>query len=341
MLDDYLTIAAGDKPPRFHRCGSQTTRISREDLGQAGLEELWPAHDEAMELLRAGRPGPRRLAAAGLLQVKQAIAGRILESCCFCERRCHADRAAGETGDCGVPAETRYASEFLHYGEEPELVPSHTIFFTGCNFSCVYCQNWDIATRPLSGDLVDAVRLARVIDRNRQTGSRNVNFVGGNPDPHLHTCLDIVSRLESDVPVVWNSNAYASLETMKLLEGIADVFLSDFRYGNDACAQRYSDVSRYTEVVTRNLELAGSQAEVMIRHLVLPGHLECCTRPIMRWTAHNLPGVYFNLMFQYRPEHKAKSCAGIDRLLEPAEMSRARSMMREYGLDSTTGRDGG
>lgn len=304
MLDRYFDILAGKRRPRFHQTRLLPAPVSGE--------------------VAAGCPD--------LLAYKAAKAASLLSSCCFCERCCGADRAAGELGYCGVPAASRYASEFLHYGEEPELVPSHTIFFTGCNFSCVYCQNWDIATRPLGGALADPRELAAIIDRRRGLGSRNVNFVGGNPDPHLHTCLETVSLLKSDVPVVWNSNSYASETTMKLLDGVIDVFLSDIRYGDDGCARSYSDVPHYWRTVTRNLMQAESQAEVMVRHLVLPGHLECCTRPIMAWFSEHMPGAYFNLMFQYHPCHHTRQYPELDRPLTATETRRALSLAREFGI---------
>ena len=132
--------------------------------------------------------------------------------------------------------------------------------------------------------------------------------------------------------MVWNSNMYTSAEAMELLDGVIDVYLGDFRYGNDACARELSDVDDYFAVVTRNFASAFGSAEVMLRHLVLPGHLECCTRPVMEWTARNMPGVYFNLMFQYRPGYRAGLHPGIDRRLSAEEMRTAGVMAAEYGL---------
>jgi len=329
----YFDILNGRQKPRFQEVRRRPTGLACADLEKAGLDSLWRAHDEAMNALKTGAPaGEIQAGEANLLELKAAIAERMLAACCFCERRCLADRAAGKLGTCGVPSISRYASEFFHFGEEAELVPSHTIFFTGCNFSCVYCQNWDIATRPTTGTVAVPKEVARIIDRGHKLGSHNVNFVGGNPDPHLHTCLKTISLLETNIPVVWNSNAYASLESMKLLDGAVDIFLSDFRYGNDGCAKKYSHVSRYFAVVSRNILAASRQAEVMLRHLVLPGHLMCCTRPILQWVSEHMPGVYFNLMFQYRPEYKATKYAGLDRRLTLAEMKKARALAQAYGI---------
>jgi len=282
-------------------------------------------------------PADRTLEPAepGLLDVKVELARRMLESCVCCERRCGADRTEGKTGFCGATAESRYSSDFLHMGEEPELVPSHTIFFTGCTFECVYCQNWDIAMNALSGLRAEPAMLAAVLQEGVSQGSRNANFVGGNPDPHLWTILETV-RLTGPVaralPMVWNSNMFTSSEAMELLNGVIDVYLGDFRYGNDVCAEEFSGVRGYWDVVSRNFAYAFETAEVMLRHLVLPGHLECCTRPIMEWVSENMPGAYFNLMFQYRPEYKAGLFPTIDRRLTPEERSKALAMASEYGL---------
>ncbi|MEA1984029.1 MAG: radical SAM protein [Euryarchaeota archaeon] len=132
-------------------------------------------------------------------------------------------------------------------GEEPELVPSHTIFFTGCVFACVYCQNWDISPHPESGTNADPEDLASIIQRRRYEGARNVNFV--TPTPHAHSILKIIDRVAVNTPMVWNSNMYHSREVAKLLEGVIDVYLADFKYGDDNCARKYSKVRDYLDVV--------------------------------------------------------------------------------------------
>lgn len=263
---------------------------------------------------------------------KMGIANEMLRNCHFCERRCGVNRLEHEIGYCGVEAVSRYASEFLHYGEEHELVPSHTIFFTGCTFSCVYCQNWDISTAPTSGTPVLPERMAEIIGVRKHQGARNVNFVGGDPTPHLCTILQIMDKCNVNTPMVWNSNMYCSREAMELLSGVIDVYLADFRYGTDECAKKYSNVNNYWSIITRNFLLAHEDAEVIIRHLVLPTHLECCTKPIVAWVAKHMPGVRFNLMFQYMPYHKAHQYPGINRRLNYDERKRALEIVEEAGL---------
>ncbi len=336
-LSDYTSILEKGRPARHAVARGIPAGV--DDLDSLSEEALWDCHREGMRIFDeawlAGEacepsPGPT------LLDVKYEIAMRILENCRLCERRCGVNRRQGELGFCGIGETSRLASEFLHLGEEPELVPSHTLFFCGCTFRCVYCQNWDFALDPRAGVLADAADLAMRIADGCDQGSRNANFVGGNPDPHLHTILDIVRRLSpgcSHLPMVWNSNMYLSEEAMLLVAGVMDIYLADWRYGNDFCAERYSEVPNYWSVVSRNFASAARQGEVMLRQLLLPGHLDCCTLPIMRWASEHLPGVYFNLMIQYRPEYRASLKPELDRRLSAEEKHAALEAARSLGIN--------
>jgi putative pyruvate formate lyase activating enzyme len=336
MLEDYFSILEGKVPARHWLSSRIPAGIP--SLGGVGVEELRDAHSAAMSRWREAwcdHHEPPRTQGPSLLDLKSELAHRMLRSCNMCERRCGADRAGEETGYCGVGVVSRLASDFLHFGEEPELVPSHTLFFSGCSFHCVYCQNWDIAMDARTGSPADPAYLANSLREGISQGSRNANFVGGNPDPNLHTILDTIIALGEDgkhLPMVWNSNMYTSGEAMSLLQGVMDVYLADFRYGNDDCARRYSDVDNYFGVVSRNLLIAHRQGEIMLRQLLLPGHLECCTARIMDWVSKNIPGVYFNLMFQYRPEYRASLYPEIDRRPSPQEKMEALEMARRYGI---------
>ncbi len=258
---------------------------------------------------------------------KIETAKKIFANCHFCERRCGVDRRKAK-GECGV-GEARIASEFLHYGEEPMLVPSYTIFFSGCPFHCVYCQNWDISQEK-TGIYIHPEKLALMISK---AGGKNVNWVGGDPTPNLPYILEVLKYCDRNIPQIWNSNMYCSTETMDLLNGIIDVYLTDFKYGNDRCAGRLSKVKNYCSIIKRNHSIASRQGEVIVRHLVLPGHVECCSKPALRWISENVPDSLVNIMAQYRPEYKAMDYEDISRNLSRGEYLEAYNYGKKLGLN--------
>lgn len=332
-LADYYSILNGDRRAKYLDAKSVPVTIDL-DLPD---ESLWNAHTEA--LARPDRPESGE-PTVSLLDLKSELAHRILKKCSLCEIRCGVDRTSGESGRCGVLG-PRISSEFIHMGEEPDLVPSYTIFFSGCTFNCVFCQNWDISTRPDSGDTIDAPDLARAIERRAGLGAkisesgraRNVNWVGGDPTSNLPFILDVLRECKANIPQVWNSNMYLTESAMSLLDGIVDVYLTDFKYGNDKCALRLSNVPNYMEVVGRNHLLGRGHAEMIVRHLVLPGHIDCCTKPALAWIANNLHEVKVNVMAQYRPEHRAHEFDEIARPLKMAEYRTALDIAERLGLD--------
>ncbi len=344
-LARYFAVMEGRLPARFlvSKHVPVSVKLSVSD------EELWSAHERGLKEFRkllanvdSGRvkledvkledvkkPG------VSLLDLKVKLARRILKSCHFCERRCGVDRTAGKRGVCGVGERSRMASEFMHYGEESVLVPSYTIFFAGCTFHCQFCQNWDISQFPDSGVEVSQQTLARLIEEAQKDGARNVNFVGGEPTPNLHTILETLNECKVSIPSIFNSNMYCSMEAMELLFGVTDVYLTDFKYGSNECALRYSKVPNYFEVVARNHRLAFADAELIIRHLVLPANLECCTRPVLEWVVRNLGGmVRTNVMNQYRAEAMAYNYPEISRRLTAAEFEKALEIARDVGLQN-------
>ncbi len=257
---------------------------------------------------------------------KRAI--ELSSPCRLCERRCGALRLKGEEGFCGV-LKARIASEFLHFGEERELVPSHTVFFSGCNFKCVFCQNWDISQYPENGEPVEPDELAECI-KNRWDRSKNLNWVGGEPTPNLAYIISVLKRLDAPVPQVWNSNMYLTVGAMEIVNEITDLYLTDFKYGNDECALRLSNVPEYWKIVTRNHLLA--EGDMIIRHLVLPNHLECCTKPVLNWIKDNRPDAPVNVMAQYRPEYMAMKYIDIDRELRASEYIEAVKYAKDIGI---------
>ncbi len=337
-LARYLAVMEEKLPARFQICRQVGVKVglSEDD------DELWNAHERGLKefrvMLSRVDSGKVKLEdekqpEVSLLDLKVELAKRILKSCRFCERKCGVDRTAGEKGVCGVGERSRISSEFMHHGEESVLVPSYTIFFTGCTFRCQFCQNWDISQYPNSGVEVSPQTLAKLIEGAKKDGARNVNFVGGNPDPNLHTILEALNECEASLSSVWNSNMFYSLETAKLLFCTQDVYLSDFKWGSDKCALRYSKVPGYFKVVARNHRLAYADSELIIRHLLMPNHLECCTRPILKWIADNLGSmVRVNIMDQYRVCYKAKKYEEINRRITREEHESAFRIADEVGL---------
>lgn len=337
-LRNYFGILFNKRKRRAELCKSIKVDFNE----NYSLEELWEKHEDAMEDFRKLERDVEKSMAEdradafeikpeekNLLDLKIAIADKLFERCIFCERRCRVNRKKGKTGFCGV-LEARIASKFMHYGEEPELVPSYTIFFSGCNFLCKFCQNYDIS-QSITGIYYPPEIIGKEIDNIK---ARNVNFVGGEPSPNLNYILKVLKH-SNKLASVWNSNMYLSIEAMKLLEGTQDVYLTDFKYGNDECAFKYSGVKNYYEIVSRNHKLAAKHGELIIRHLVLPGHVECCTENVVKFVANELGReTRFNLMFQYRPLYRARECEEINRSLTNEEMQKAIEIVKKHKLEN-------
>jgi len=325
-LNWYYSILLEDAPAKFW-----IARVIpvEDNIAELSLDELWKIHSrkgsEFESLLKEVRGSGIRFsefkqrfreASPSLLDLEVEIAKRMLKSCRFCEWRCGVDRTVGRRGACGLDTKTYVHSWFLHLGEEAPLVPSGTIFYGSCNFRCVYCQNWDISQEhPLEAPTVNARQLALIQRELALRGARNINHVGGEPTPNLHTILESLKHLDVNIAQLWNSNFYMSEEALKLLIYVIDIWLPDFKYGNNNCALRLSKIPRYVDVVTRNLKIAVNYGDMIIRHLVLPNHIECCSIKVLDWIAENLPRdrVLVNIMDQYRPEYKAYEYKEISR----------------------------
>jgi putative pyruvate formate lyase activating enzyme len=337
-LARYFAVMQNREPAKFLIARKLPAEFSKSDSS----ERLWQEHkrltQEFSRIEREIDDGHRdfeEMAAPekSYMDLKIEIADRILSSCHLCVRKCGSNRLEGKLGFCRCGLGITVSSVFEHLGEEPELVPSGTIFTLGCTMRCKYCQNWSISQWMERGEVFEPVNLAREVERLRLEGCRNVNLVGGEPTPWLQQWLETFKRVNANVPVVWNSNSYYSSESAALLAGFADVYLLDFKYGPGPCAERISDASGYWETCTFNHLEARKHGELIIRMLVLPKHLECCTKPIIDWIAKNL-GVEtrVNVMFQYRPDWQAYNAPELDRKLTRDEMQRATQLAREANL---------
>jgi putative pyruvate formate lyase activating enzyme len=295
------------------------------------MENLNLALKNYLEILD-GKRKPKFKSIGKILDSKIKEAFKILESCELCERKCKVNRLNKQLGWCNVGDKMEISSYFTHLGEEYFFVPSFTIFFISCTFSCQFCQNWSISQRFEKGTIMKEDELAKIIDKHSHC--KNVNFVGGDPTPYLPFILKTLKSVKVNLPVVWNSNFYMSEKSMKLLKGVVDVYLSDFKYGNNKCAKRLSKVSNYTKVVKRNHLLAAKDSELVIRHLVLPNHFECCTKPILEWIKDNLgKKVIVNLMDQYHPCWNSFKHKDINKPLSFEEFGRAKKYAEDLGLN--------
>ncbi len=258
---------------------------------------------------------------------------KIIEKCELCERKCRVNRLKGDLGYCRAPNEMLISSVFPHYGEEYFFIPSLTVFFMGCTFSCVFCQNWEVSQWYEIGKKLTAEELAKIID-NMAGECKNINFVGGEPTPYLPWIIKTLRFVKSSFPVIWNSNFYMSSRTMNILKDIVDVYLSDWKYGNDSCAQRLSNSANYSEIMERNHEIAFKNGEIVIRHLVLPGHIECCTKPALEKISSTFGDkVIVNIMDQYHPEWKAKNMKELTRRPTLHELNSAYEYAEKLGLN--------
>lgn len=327
-LPRYVKILTEGLPTGV-RVAKSTPADFREDASE---EDLWRLHESALKEFRKrkGEDSASEKLEKSLLDLKAELCERVSRKCVLCERRCGIDRRK-HSGFCGVGVKSNVFGAHAHFGEESCVSPSATLFFSGCNFRCVFCQNAPESVDAQAGVTWSPEEIADWMERMREC--RNVNFVGGEPTPHLPNVLKALQVYEGSLPVVWNSNAYCSTETMALLEGVVDLFLFDFKYFNEECGRRLSGVGNYPEAAKRNHLLAAKQAELLVRLLVLPNHVECDAKPVLSWLAANLKDkALVNVMDQYRPCWKASEFKDVDRPLWRKEFDSVLEHAETLGL---------
>ncbi|QEH38706.1 Radical SAM superfamily protein [Aquisphaera giovannonii] len=254
-------------------------------------------------------------------------------SCGLCEHRCGADRESGGRGPCRAGTEARVFKHRVEYGEEWELVPSHLFYLSGCDLRCAFCVAGVNAFDARHGRPLTAEFLGEAVREGRSLGARTLQWVGGEPTIHLPAILGAMAACSSPLPpIVWKSDFHGTPEAFALLDGVADVYLADFKFGDDACARRIAGIDDYLRIVTRNLKIAAGQGRLIVRHLLLPGHFACCFRPIVGWMKANLPDAGFSVRDGYLPSWKAASHPELARPLGPGEGDRARELAQAAGL---------
>jgi putative pyruvate formate lyase activating enzyme len=253
-------------------------------------------------------------------------------NCNLCEHRCGVDRAAGERGPCKAGPSANVYRHRVEYGEELELVPSHLFYLSGCDLRCVFCIAGINAFDPSRGRTLTSEFFNEAVTWGRSKGARNIQWVGGEPTVHLPAILDVMSKCPDMPPVVWKSDFHSTPEVYDLLDGVVDTFVADFKFGNDCCAQRLAGVNDYVRIVTRNLKLAAKKGRLIVRHLLLPGHAECCYRPVAQWMHDHLPDAAFSIREGYLPSWRAKSFGELAQPLTSRDGRAAREIASELRL---------
>ncbi|MBR2352964.1 MAG: radical SAM protein [Clostridia bacterium] len=244
--------------------------------------------------------------------------------CELCPRRCGVNREAGELGFCGQGATMRIARAALHPFEEPSISGSRgsgTVFFVGCTLRCVYCQNRAISRSETAGRAISEEELAGILLELQEKGAHNINFVTPThfTDPILRVLHSVKERLR--IPVVWNTSGYERTETLRRLEGLVDVYLPDFKYAEEASAQRYSLAPGYPEValgaIAEMVRQTGTPLfdgegmllrGTVVRHLILPGHRKESIAALRALADAVSPHeILLSLMSQYTPEFATDS----------------------------------
>jgi putative pyruvate formate lyase activating enzyme len=284
---------------------------------------------------------------------KAEEAANILRSCRLCPRACGVDRTAGEKGFCRVLDKPIVSSWGPHFGEERPLVGrsgSGTIFFTGCNLGCIFCQNWTISHAMEGGELTAEV-LAGVMLELQGLGCHNINLVTPTHQvPMILNSLAIARKGGLRLPLVYNCGGYEALDTIKLLEGVVDIYMPDMKYSEPESAKKYSKAEDYPQVAREALKEMHRQVDdlvvdsrgvalrgLLVRHLVLPGGLGG-TEGVVEFIAKEISkDTYINIMDQYHPCYKAFEHPPLDRRITLAEYEEAVRMALDAGLKRIDG----
>jgi len=275
-------------------------------------------------------------------------ARQILEACHLCPRHCGINRWAGESGQCRITNQAIVSSYGPHFGEESPLVGRHgsgTIFFTRCNLSCLYCQNYTISQLG-EGSFASRQELAGMMLSLQSRGCHNINLVSPtHVVPHILEALEIAAGSGLHLPLVYNSGGYDSIETLKLLDGIIDIYMPDMKYSDAKTGEQLSGIKDYPRVnraAVREMhrqvgdlqidEAGVAERGLLVRHLVLP-HGLAGTREIVSFLSREIsPNTYLNIMAQYHPCYQAFSQPQLARPVSQAEYAEAVKWAHQQGL---------
>jgi putative pyruvate formate lyase activating enzyme len=290
---------------------------------------------------------------SGGLRQRVYAAVTLLENCCSCPHSCGVNRLAGDTGWCGTPREAIVASYGPHFGEETPLVGrggSGTIFFANCNLRCLFCQNY--CTSQLGeGRRVSKEELADTMVSLQDRGCHNINLVSpSHVVPQILEALELAVESGLSIPLVYNSGGYDSVETLRVLDGIIDIYMPDMKYSDEDTGNRLSGIDRYPEISRAAVKEMHRQVGdlkmdergvacrgLLVRHLVLPYDL-AGTKATVDYVSREISrNTYLNVMGQYRPCFRASDIAVLNRPVLPAEFAAALSLARAAGLNRLDG----
>ena len=272
--------------------------------------------------------------------------------CADCGRACHAERTEERgTGFCGCGLLPRAALARAHFGEEPCISGtkgSGTVFFCGCSLGCVFCQNYEISQLG-NGKEITVERLAEIFLEQQQRNVENINLVTPTSYvPQIIEALKLAKERGLKLPIVYNTNGYENVETIKMLNGYIDIYLPDLKYSDNELAVRLSNAPKYFEIATDAIKEMYNQVGVpifnedgimqkgiMIRHLVLPNNIEN-SKKVLKWISEELPKeVYVSVMAQYFPTYKAKdNVYGINRKLYNEEWKEIQREISNLGIEN-------
>lgn len=284
----------------------------------------------------------------GRLEEKRRKAYERLSCCDLCAHTCRVNRLEGQSGVCGVDDTVQISSFGPHYGEEDVLVGkrgSGTIFLTGCNLGCVFCQNWEISHHH-QGETFPVEAFADIMVELESAGCHNINLVTPTPYvPQILAALDIAAHKGLNLPLVYNCGGYESPTALELLDGVVDIYMPDMKFGGDEEGLRLAGAKNYFTAVKAAVREMHRQVGdlqtnpegiayrgLLVRHLVLPGGL-AETEKIVEFLAKEIsPNTYINLMDQYYPAYQGKFHPPLHRRLHSDEFESAKDVTRQAGL---------
>jgi len=260
------------------------------------------------------------------------LAHAALGACRLCPQNCGVNRLEGERGCCRAGPEARVFSAQVEVGDELELIPTFAIAFNGCDMRCAFCITGADSWNAQRGEPFDAAALAAKAIKALRSEARTAMILGGEPTIHLPEVIRLVAALPAWARLVWKTNAYISTEPRCWLEGLFNVWLADYKFGNDNCAERLAGIGDYQRHVQETLLWAGQHSELIVRHLLMPGHVDCCWEPIARWIGLRLSTTKVSLRCGFWPTWKARRHSELRRAVGVVEERRALEIARGYGL---------